>query len=144
MVTKTPIGLIAAGLAAASLAACTAQSGPSTPGIGPAGGALAGDPAAATLIGAPPGAQLDDADRRQAAQAQYQALEQPSSGKAVAWRSAANASHYGSVVAGPFYDQAGLKCRPFTHTVYIDGAPQTSRGAACRGPGGNWQAAPTA
>ena len=41
--------------------------------------------------------------------------------------------------AGPNYDQNGMNCRQYTHTIYIDGKPQTARGAACRNPDGTWQ-----
>ena len=40
--------------------------------------------------------------------------------------------------AGPAYQQAGRNCRSFTHTIYIDGPPQTARGTACRNPDGTW------
>ena len=33
-----------------------------------------------------------------------------------------------------------MSCRQYTHTVYIDGRPQTMRGTACRNPDGTWQA----
>jgi len=32
-----------------------------------------------------------------------------------------------------------MNCRQFTHTIYIDGKPQTARGTACRNPDGTWQ-----
>jgi surface antigen len=32
-----------------------------------------------------------------------------------------------------------MNCRQFTHTIYIDGRPQTARGTACRNPDGTWQ-----
>ena len=36
------------------------------------------------------------------------------------------------------YVDRGRNCRPFTHTVYIDGRPQAMRGTACRNPDGTW------
>src|SRR5450830_1607606 len=33
---------------------------------------------------------------------------------------------------------AGRNCRSFSHTIYIDGRPQTARGTACRNPDGTW------
>ena len=47
---------------------------------------------------------------------------------------------YGSVVPGPAYQSNGLQCRPYTHTIYIDGQPQVARGNACRNPDGTWTA----
>ena len=45
---------------------------------------------------------------------------------------------YGSVVPGPAYVRDGRNCRAYTHTIYIDGRPQTARGTACRNPDGTW------
>ena len=38
------------------------------------------------------------------------------------------------------YQSNGLQCRPYTHTIYIDGQPQIARGNACRNPDGTWTA----
>ena len=38
------------------------------------------------------------------------------------------------------YESNGLQCRPYTHTIYIDGRPQVARGNACRNPDGTWTA----
>ena len=48
------------------------------------------------------------------------------------------AGRYGTIVPGPAYQQASNTCRQYTHTIYIDGKPQTARGAACRNPDGTW------
>jgi surface antigen len=56
----------------------------------------------------------------------------------VAWRNP-DSGRYGSVVPGPAYQSNGMNCRQFTHTIYIDGRPQTARGTACRNPDGTWQ-----
>ena len=45
---------------------------------------------------------------------------------------------YGSVVPGPAYQANGAACRQYTHTIYIDGTPQTERGTARRNPDGTW------
>jgi surface antigen len=42
------------------------------------------------------------------------------------------------VVPGPAYQDAGRNCRSFSHTIYVDGRPQTARGTACRNPDGTW------
>jgi surface antigen len=150
------IQLIASGLLAATVAACAADSGPKEAGgtavgavagglIGNAIGGSAGNRLAGTVVGAAVGglignrigAALDDEDRRRAYAAQMQALETGPSGAPVAWRNP-DSGRYGHVVPGPAYQANGATCRQYTHTVYVDGAPQTARGTACRNPDGTW------
>jgi surface antigen len=90
------------------------------------------------LIGNRIGAAMDDEDKRRAYAAQMEALERGPSGAPVAWRNP-DTGRYGSIVPGPAYSQRGATCRQYTHTIYIDGRPQTARGAACRNPDGTWQ-----
>jgi surface antigen len=92
------------------------------------------------LIGNRMGAAMDDEDKQRAYAAQVQALETGQSGAPTAWRNP-DSGRYGSIVPGPAYDNRGLKCRQYTHTIYIDGKPQTARGAACRNPDGSWSPA---
>jgi surface antigen len=101
--------------------------------VGAVGGALLGG-----LIGNRIGAALDDEDKKRAYAAQMQALETGPSGAPVAWRNP-DSGRYGNIVPGPAYQQQGQSCRPFTHTIYIDGRPQVARGTACRNPDGTWQ-----
>lgn len=96
------------------------------------GGALIGG-----LIGNRIGASLDDDDKRRAYAAQVDALERGPSGAPVAWKNP-DSGRYGSIVPGPAYQNAGRNCRSYTHTIYIDGRPETSRGTACRNPDGTW------
>jgi surface antigen len=91
------------------------------------------------LIGNRIGAALDDEDKQRAYAAQMDALERGQSGAPVSWRNA-DSGRYGTVVPGPAYQQAGRNCRSFTHTIYIEGQPQTARGTACRNPDGTWTA----
>lgn len=98
---------------------------------GVAGAAIGG------LIGNRIGAAMDDEDKRFAYEAQVSALETGPSGAPVAWKNP-DSGRYGSIVPGPAYDRRGTKCRDYTHTIYIDGRPQTARGAACRNPDGTW------
>jgi surface antigen len=99
---------------------------------GVAGAAIGG------LIGNRIGAALDDEDRERAYVAQMDALERGPSGAPVGWRNP-DSGRYGNIVPGPAYDgPSGLKCRQYTHTIYIDGRPQTARGTACRNPDGTW------
>jgi surface antigen len=89
------------------------------------------------LIGNRIGAALDDEDKQRAYAAEISALESGPSGAPVEWRNP-DSGRYGTVVPGPAYQQAGRNCRSFTHTIYIDGQPQTARGTACRNPDGTW------
>ena len=91
------------------------------------------------LIGNRIGAALDDDDKQRAYAAQMDALERGQSGAPVSWRNP-DSGRYGTVVPGPAYEQGGRNCRSYTHTVYIDGQPQTARGTACRNPDGTWTA----
>jgi surface antigen len=148
------IGAVA--LLGATLAACSADSGPREVGgtlmgagtgavLGNLVGGAAGNRAAGTIAGAAIGglignrigAAMDDEDRRLAYDAQIDALESGPSGAPRAWRNP-DSGRYGSIVPGPAYDSRGAKCRQYTHTIYIDGRPQTARGTACRNPDGSW------
>lgn len=145
---------------AGSLAACADGSGygggPKA-GIGTVAGAVAGGVlgnqigsgsgrVAATAIGAvlgglighEIGTALDERDRERALAAEYQALEYGRSGAKVGWTNP-DSGHYGEVVPGPAYESSGNQCRTYTHTIYIDGSPQTASGTACRRPDGTWQ-----
>jgi surface antigen len=143
-------------LLGAALAACSSDSGPREVGgtlvgagtgalLGNAIGGAAGNRAAGTIAGAAIGgmignrigAAMDDEDKRRAYAAQVQALDGGPSGAPVAWRNP-DSGRYGSVVPGPAYQQEGRNCRQYTHTIYIDGRPQTARGAACRQADGTW------
>lgn len=145
--------LLAVGLIGISLAGCqTAQDNPNTVGgaaigalAGAAIGQIAGGNTGATLAGAAIGGliggaignSLDAQDRARAEQAQMQALESGQPGAPVSWRGDSGA--YGTIVPGPAYARGpSPRCREFTHTIYINGQPQTARGTACRNPDGTW------
>ncbi len=100
---------------------------------GLAGAAIGG------LIGNRIGASMDDEDKRRAYAAQVQALENGRSGAPIAWKNP-DSGRYGTIVPGPAYQSNGLQCRPYTHTIYIDGRPQVARGSACRNADGTWTA----
>ena len=99
-------------------------------------GALAGA-AVGGVLGNAIGASLDARDRERAYAAQMQAIQYGEPGAPVGWRSP-DSGRYGTVVPGPPYQANGLTCREFSHTIYIDGRPQTARGTACRNPDGTW------
>jgi surface antigen len=90
------------------------------------------------VIGSNIGAKMDEADRRAAMQAQYRALEFGAPGSSTPWRNAQN-GHHGTIVPGAPYRTVDRHCRDYTHTIYIDGRPETLQGKACRNPDGTWQ-----
>jgi surface antigen len=107
------------------------------PGVGNAvGGAVVGG-LIGGLLGNRIGASLDERDRRMAYAAELQALNNGPPGAPVAWRNP-DSGRYGSIVPGPVYVENARNCRAFTHTIYVDGRPQTARGTACRNPDGSW------
>ena len=98
--------------------------------------------AAGALVGAYFGSQfgslLDERDQQAAYKAQYQALEYGRSGAPVDW-SNPDSGRRGQVVPAQAYTVNSLTCRDYTHTIYIDGQPQTARGQACRQSDGTWK-----
>jgi surface antigen len=125
--TGTAVGAITGALVGSQFGGNTA----SRLAAGVAGAAIGG------LIGNRIGASMDDEDKRRAYAAQMQALESGQSGAPVTWKNP-DSGRYGTIVPGPAYQQASNTCRQYTHTIYIDGKPQTARGAACRNPDGTW------
>jgi surface antigen len=107
---------------------------------GGVGGHIAGAAVGAglgALIGNRIGASMDDDDRRRAYDAQISALDDGSPGAPVSWNNPDSGRH-GTVVPGPYYEAQGKRCRSYTHTIYIEGRPETARGTACRNPDGTW------
>jgi surface antigen len=107
---------------------------------GGVGGHLAGAAIGAglgALVGNRIGAAMDDEDRERAYAAQINALNDGAPGTPVSWRNP-DSGRYGTVVPGPYYEASGRRCRSYTHTIYIDGQPQTARGTACHNPDGTW------
>jgi surface antigen len=99
-------------------------------------GAIAGA-AVGGILGGAIGSSLDEQDRQRAYAAQMQAIQYGEPGAPVSWRNP-ESGRYGTVVPGQAYQQSGTTCRQYSHTVYIDGRPQTARGTACRNPDGTW------
>jgi surface antigen len=88
------------------------------------------------LIGNRIGAALDEEDRRRAYAAQIEALEEDDDDP-VEWRNP-RSGRYGRIEPGRVYYSRGVRCRPFTHTIYINGRPEVARGTACRNRDGTW------
>lgn len=109
--------------------------------VGKGSGRIAGAAVGAFLggvVGNEIGRRMDEVDRRQAMEAEYRALETGRSGVATSWRNP-NSGHYGNVVPGKPYMANSQHCRTYTHTIYIDGRPETISGRACRNPDGTWR-----
>jgi surface antigen len=97
------------------------------------GGAVIGG-----IVGSEIGRGMDQQDRMLAQQAEMAALEKGQSGVATPWRNPENQRH-GMVVPSKPYRIGAQDCRDYSHTIYIDGQPQTVRGTACRNPDGSWR-----
>lgn len=91
------------------------------------------------LIGNAIGKKMDDEDRQAAMEAEYRALEAEEDGPPTRWRNE-RSGHYGYIKSRRSYRSAGLRCREYEHTVYIDGRPETMVGKACRQSDGTWKA----
>ena len=91
------------------------------------------------LIGNRIGAAMDDEDKRRAYAAQIDALNDAGAGRAgiLAQPRFRPLRHHRSRA---LLRAKGLRCRSYTHTIYIDGRPETVRGTACRNPDGSWTA----
>lgn len=96
------------------------------------GGAVVGG-----LIGNSIGKDLDEEDRRQAMEAEYAALEEENE-QPRRWRNE-QSGHYGYIKPRRTYRNAGLRCREYEHTVYVDGRPETMVGKACKQSDGTWK-----
>ena len=96
----------------------------------PTGAALGG------ILGGAVGAQLDEADRQAAYDAQVAALD---AGERRTWRGAHGA--FGYVEPGPGADSAQGFCRSYAQTIYIAGRPQRGHGLGCRQSDGAWRMA---
>jgi surface antigen len=116
-----------------------ASSGSATGRGGNGAAAAATNAALGGLISNKLGAYLNDEDRRLAYEAQIDALDRGAPGAPVPWRNPVS-GRYGNIVPGPAYDQKGVKCRGFSHTVTINGELETARGTACMGGDGTWTA----
>ena len=89
------------------------------------------------LIGNRIGAALDDEDRQRAYEAQMDALDGARPVHRYPGATPIPAATATSCRALSITFR-GMRCRSYTHTVYIDGRPQIARGTACRNPDGTW------
>src|SRR5690606_29591256 len=101
--------------------------------VATAAGALLGG-----FLGAEIGRQLDEADRREAAEAFGRAAEGPT-GQTVVWRNP-DSGNYGSVTpTGGIYAEGDRSCREYRSTATVGGQTETRTGVACRRPDGTWE-----
>ncbi len=121
--------LIAAFGGVATLAACAPAAPPrvAAPVVAPE---PAGPPPPAGVIAGPLGAQLSEADRQTAFDAQVDAVE---NGKRKSWKG--KSGSFGFIETGA--DNGG--CRDYTHTVFVDGRAQSGKGNACKTAEGGWK-----
>ncbi len=84
------------------------------------------------------GRQLDDGDRRVAAEADFVALEQGAAGVVREWHNPATGRR-GQVTPGAAYAVNQYTCRDYVDVVAIDGRKETRRSTACRQPDGSWR-----
>jgi surface antigen len=135
MTSRTIGSVFAASLALAGCVSAPAVFGPLAAPVGSAGAPAPGSsgPAMVGWLGGPAGQGLEDADREAAFAAQLRAAE---TGQRASWRSARG--HFGFVEPGPEAAGAAGPCRPFSHTLYIDGRAQRGEGRACRQADGAW------
>jgi surface antigen len=89
-----------------------------------------GPPPPAGVIAGPLGSSLTEADRQTASDAQIAALDK---GEKRSWKG--KSAVFGYVEPGA--ENGG--CRDYTHTVFIDGRPQSGKGSACRQSNGTWK-----
>lgn len=122
----TVAGTLTGGLVGSSRAA---ESKPPSPGAAPLLAAWAAGPFAG---------RLDDADRRFAAEAEYEALESTAAGASREWRNPAT-GHRGSVTPGAAYSVNQYTCRDYVDQVVVDGRSEALRATACRQPDGSWR-----
>lgn len=137
-------------IAALLLTACTTGSNENRPAAGANSGVVVGSEVGAGsgelplgaveggLLGADIGRSLDDADRRIATQAEYEALEYGRAGRPATWKSAESGNR-GEIVVGPGYEVNRLDCRQYSHKVFIGGRPRVAKGTACREPDSTWR-----
>ncbi|MFZ1773465.1 MAG: hypothetical protein WAT78_05855 [Rhizobiaceae bacterium] len=78
---------------------------------------------------------LSAAERNQALQAEYKALEYSPGGEAVGWKSP---RAEGVVTAGQPYQVGSQNCRQYSHAITAKGRQVSQRGSACRNPDGSW------
>jgi len=137
------------------LGACAQGQGPSNETLGTLGGAAGGailgsqigggsGKTAATAIGAVLGAlagreiarSMSEADQQRAYSAERTAVARNES---ITWNNPETGNRGTIEPVRTYTNDAGNLCREYTHSVYINGRPETARGTACRQDDGTWR-----
>lgn len=142
MVSRFSVPAVIVSLAFA-LSACATSGGGTGSRLASIGGLTSSQPTQPNLL-APLGNgllgssanQLSAADRKNALESEYRALEYSPAGKAVSWSGSGSSS--GDVIAAQPYQVGSQNCRQYTHSFVIGGAPHSVRGTACRNADGSW------
>ena len=118
---------------------------------GAAGGALLGSQfgsgtgqiaatAIGTLAGALAGRQIakgmSDTDQRRASEAERTSVR---NNEPIVWNNPETGNGGEIRPVRTYRSDSGQTCREYTHTVHIDGNPETARGTACRQSDGTWR-----
>lgn len=114
-----------------ALAGCTANT--SSPPQ-PAATAPQPDPILAGVVAGPIGQQLSPGDREIAGKAQLAAIVD---GQRRSWKG--KGGTFGFIAPSPVSSGLQGNCRDYSHTIYINGRPQTGRGSACQSAPGQWR-----
>jgi len=64
------------------------------------------------------------------------AIQSVVDGKRRSWRG--KAGSFGYIVPGPVSAGVRGNCRDYSHTIYLNGRPQTGKGSACQTAPGQW------
>lgn len=82
-------------------------------------------------------AELTRQEQLVAIDAEYHALETAPAGEPVEWSDETTGNN-GTVTAAQPYRVGSQDCRPYSHVIRAEGAPNSLRGTACRNPDGSW------
>lgn len=91
------------------------------------------DPVLAGAVTGPAGQGLTAGDREIAGKAQFAAIVD---GQRRSWRG--KGGTFGYISPGPVAAGSGGGCREYTHTIYLNGRPNSARGKACQASPGQW------
>lgn len=84
------------------------------------------------------GRQLDESDRRVAAETEFSVLETGAAGVTREWHNSSTGRR-GQVTPGAAYAVNQYTCRDYVDVIALDGRRETRRATACRQPDGSWR-----
>lgn len=145
---KTIITIISATSLSLVITACTVDKQTVGTGVGGAVGgvvgstigdgsgktaAIIGGTLLGAIIGGKVGADMDELDRRRAADT----LETYPTGRTNSWHNPDSGAHY-DFTPTRTYSTSGQPCREYDMDVYMDGRREVVKGTACRNSRGEW------